>query len=521
MALSREEEKARRQRLKDDYEFYARNSLKIRTKSGGVEPLALNRAQMYLHRVAEEQRRLTGMVRLIVLKGRQQGISTYVEGRFYWRVTHRKGVRAFILTHEDAATQNLYEMVQRYHDNCPPPVKPVTGAANAKELNFSKLDSGYKVGTAGTKGTGRSSTIQYFHGSEVAFWPHADTHAMGVMQAIPREPGTEVFLESTANGIGNYYHAQWQLAESGESDFIAVFLPWYWQDEYKIAADGLKLNKDEATLLEQYGKDGLTREHLAWRRKKIVELSTSGDSSSGEWRFRQEYPMNAAEAFQTSGDGGLISAEAVMRARKNKTARASGAKVVGVDPARYGDDATGIAFRQGRVCTRIERHKGLSTMQVAGLIGKILEDPVTKEPSDIDMVFIDVGGLGAGVVDRLIELGFEDRITAVNFGEKALEEDRYANKRSEMWCELNEWLQMPVKIPDEDSLQSDMCAPTFEYDSASRVVLESKKHMRGRGVRSPDEADALALTFAYPVAPKGAPKHRIPASQPVDSTVGY
>ena len=519
MALTAAQERAKRQRLKDDYAHYAANCLKIRTKSGGIEPLALNRAQQYLHKIAEEQRRLTGMVRLIVLKGRQQGISTYIEGRLYWRVTHRKGVRAFILTHEDAATANLYEMVQRYHEHCPIPVKPLTGAANAKELNFSKLDSGYKVGTAGTKGVGRSSTIQYFHGSETSFWPHADTHAMGVMQAVPREPDTEVFLESTANGLGNYYHAQWQLAEAGMSDFIAVFLPWYWQDEYQIEGD-INLTPAESDLLKQYGPDGLTKAHLAWRRQKIVELSTSGDTSSGEWRFRQEYPMNAAEAFTTSGDTGLISAEAVMRARKHK-ARASGAKVVGVDPARYGDDSTGIAHRQGRECSRIESLKGLSTMQVAGLIGKLLQDPVTQEPSDIDMVFIDVGGLGAGIVDRLIELGFEDRITAVNFGEKALDVDRYSNKRAEMWCEMNEWLQMPVSIPDEDGLQADLCAPEYEYDSASRVVLESKKHMRARGVRSPDKGDALALTFALPVAPKGVPRHRIQAARPADTTVGY
>lgn len=94
------------------------------------------------------------------------------------------------------------------------------GASNAKELYFSDIDSGYKVGTAGTKGVGRSSTIQYFHGSEVAFWPHAETHAAGVLQAIPKEPGTEIILESTANGIGNYFHKMWREAERGESEYI-------------------------------------------------------------------------------------------------------------------------------------------------------------------------------------------------------------------------------------------------------------------------------------------------------------
>jgi len=213
--ILRPRERAIRQRLKDDFLHYAARCLKIRTKAGRVEPFQLNEAQRYIHGRVEEQRARTGKVRAIILKGRQQGCSTYVEGRFYWRVSHSKGVRAFILTHEEEATNNLFELADRYHENCPDLVKPMTGASNAKELYFNKLDSGYKVGTAGNKAVGRSSTIQLFHGSEVGFWPNAQSHAAGILQAIPDEPGTEVWLESTANGIGNYYHQQWQAAESG------------------------------------------------------------------------------------------------------------------------------------------------------------------------------------------------------------------------------------------------------------------------------------------------------------------
>ena len=90
-------------------------------------------------------------MRAIILKGRQQGVSTYVEGRFYWQTTHRKGVRAFILTHEADSTSALFEMVERYHESAPRFVKPSTGASNQKELSFDELDSGYKVGTAGNK----------------------------------------------------------------------------------------------------------------------------------------------------------------------------------------------------------------------------------------------------------------------------------------------------------------------------------------------------------------------------------
>ena len=180
-----------RRRLRDDFQHYASRCLQIRTKTGGVVPFTLNRAQRFIHDRLEAQRAELGYVRALILKGRQQGCSTYIGGRYFHRVTHSFGTRAFILTHDEQATNNLFEMVQRFHDHCPEVVRPQTGSANAKELIFSALDSGYKIGTAGTKGVGRSSTIQFFHGSEVAFWPHAETHAAGILQAVPEAPGTD------------------------------------------------------------------------------------------------------------------------------------------------------------------------------------------------------------------------------------------------------------------------------------------------------------------------------------------
>jgi hypothetical protein len=448
--------------------------------------------------------------------------STYVEGRFYWKVTQGKGKQAYILTHEEPATQNLFKMVERYHDNCLPKLKPITGMNSAKELNFASIDSGYKVGTAGSKGTGRSSTIQYFHGSEVAFWPHADTHAAGVIQGVPMEPDTEIFLESTANGIGNYFHHQWQMAESGESEYIAVFLPWYWQDEYKVLiSKEFRPTIEELELLKHFGPDGLTMEHIAWRRIKTVELSVPGEE--GDWKFKQEYPFTAQEAFQTSGDDVLINPKNVLKARKSEVA-CYGAHVVGVDPARFGVDRTGIIHREGRKAYGIQTLKKKGTMEVAGICARILKHPITGKNTNVDMMFIDVGGLGAGVYDRLEELGFEDegRITAVNSAEKPLEEEQYMNKRAEMWGEMREWFSMRVDVVDSDELHADVCGPKYKYDSASRLVIEKKEDMMKRGLRSPDIGDALALTFAFPVAPKRK-LHGQGSNDfaPVDTMVGY
>lgn len=483
-------ERAIRQRLKDDFRHYAAKCLRIRSKSGAIEPLNLNRVQGFIHDRLEDQRANTGRVRALILKGRQQGCSTYVGGRYYHRTTHSRGIRAFILTHEDAATQNLFEMVNRYHENCPSLVRPSTGAANAKELFFDRLDSGYKIGTAGTKGVGRSSTVQLFHGSEVAFWPNAESHAAGVLQAVPDEPGTEVILESTANGLGNFFHQKWRDAESGIGDFIAVFVPWFWQDEYRKAVPpGFALDEEERGYRDVYGLDD---EQMAWRRNKVAELK---DASL----FKQEYPATAAEAFQMSGHDSFIKPELIARARKAEIEE-SGPLVIGYDPAWTGADRHSMARRRGRRIRSVESRSKLDTMQAAGWCKQVID---AEKPARL---FIDVGGVGAGVYDRLIEMGYGEVVRPINFGSSPFEPEPVegggpANRRAEMWLKSRDWLEDPagVQVPDSDSLQADACGPTYKYDSNTRLLLEKKEDMRKRGVPSPDEWDAVALTFAEPV----------------------
>jgi len=450
-----------------------------------------NSAQHHVHKIVEHQKLVTGKVRVLALKGRQQGLSTYVEGRFYWLVTHRKGVRAFILTHLGEATHNLFEMAQRYHQYCPNLVKPDASNSSARELFFGGLDSGYKVGTAGNPGVGRSSTIQYLHGSEVAYWENAPEHAKGIIQAVPSDKGTEIFLESTANGIGNYFCEQWQLAEAGQSDYIPIFVPWFWQDEYKRSIEeAFRPGEEEIELIKLYS---LSPQQLMWRRYKIQELSVAG--GDGKHAFRSEYPNNAVEAFSLSGDDTLIHPDLVMHARKNDKVEGIGQLIVGCDPARFGGDRTSIIYRRGRKASNLRSYEGKSTMEVAGILDKIIR---TDHP---DKVCVDVGGLGAGVVDRLWELGHKDIVLDINSGSSPLDGDLYFIKRDEMWGLCKQWLEMkPVSIPDSDSLHADLCAPRYDFDSLNRLRVETKKSMKKRGLRSPDESDALCLTFAMPFA---------------------
>ena len=470
--------------------------LTIRPKSGALARLILNRAQQFIHGRLDAQLRETGRVRALILKGRQQGCSTYVAARFYHRAIHAKGVRVFILTHEEAATQNLFEIVERFHAHCHPQLKPSTGAANAKELYFDALESGYKVGTAGTKGVGRSATIQLFHGSEVAFWPHGETHAAGALQAVPDAAGTEVILESTANGMGNFFHETWRGAEAGENDYVAIFVPWYWQDEYRKDPPGdFVPSEEEATYAALHGLD---HAQLAWRRAKIAQLKDPA-------LFRQEYPASAAEAFEMSGHDSFIPPELVAAARK-ATCAAAGPLVIGFDPAWKGEDRHAMAWRQGRRLIKVECKTKLDTMQAAGWVKQVIDTDRPKR------VFVDVGGVGAGVYDRLAEMGYGEIVRAINFGSAPFEpapRDAHgrpsggaANRRAEMWMKSKDWLADPAgaQIPDSDALQADACGPGYGYDSNTRLLLEKKDDMRRRGAASPDQWDAVALTFAEPVA---------------------
>lgn len=483
-----DDEKRIRKRLKDDFIYYSTKCLKIRTKEGEILPFQLNKAQLYIHHKIQEQKGRTGKVRALILKGRQQGCSTYVGGRFYHQTTHNFGTQSFILTHALDATNNLFKMAQRFYQNTPELVRPAISTNNSKELIFGILDSGYKLGTAENKSVGRSATIQLFHGSEVAFWANAGEHAKGIMQAVPDSFNTEIFLESTANGIGNYFHQQWQKAEAGLSDFIAIFVPWFWQNEYKRdVPDSWALTENESDLQRQYQ---LTNEQLAWRRYKIIDLSVNG--IDGEKAFNQEYPCNSNEAFQLTGEDSYIDSALAMKCRKT-TAEKYGPILIGVDPARFGDDRTSIIMRQGRVAYGLTSYVKKDTMEVTGAVHNLI---LEHKPSK---VFVDVGGLGAGVVDRLNEMGYRDLVVPVNAGAVPLDARKYCNKRAELWGQCKEWMRdEPCQIPDSDSLHADLCGIRYSFDSNSRLVMESKDAMKKRGIRSPDESDALCLTFALP-----------------------
>jgi len=172
--------------------------------------------------------------------------------------------------------------------------------------------------------------------------------------------------------------------------------------------------------------------------------------------------------------------------------------ILGVDVAWHGDDRSCVYLRQGLRATWLGTWHDVDNMQLAGLVAQF------EDQHRADAVCIDVGW-GAGVIDRLRQMG--RRPIPVNFGSKPLDEARYANKRAEMWCLMKDWLASGSKapgeagaaIPDRQDLIDDLCGPQYFFTPSGKIALESKDDMRKRGLASPDEGDALALTFAVNV----------------------
>jgi hypothetical protein len=483
-------------RFRSDFPHFAKSCLQIRTKGEQTVPFVLNEAQTIIHERLEQQKREKGFVRALILKARQQGASTYIAARFYHRTSLHTNVNTYILSHEQASSDALFTIVDRYQRHNP--FAPVVGSANVKELEFKKLDSSYQVATAGQKAGGRGRSVSLFHGSEVAFWTNAADHFASSVQAVPLMPNTEIVLESTANGIGGEFFKRWQKAEAGDGDYIAVFIPWFTSSEYsrepgpyfEISTEAPEGGMSEATLVELFG---LTTAQLAWRRAKIEEI--------GEHLFKQEYPATAQEAFVSQGEGPYIEAEYVLRAQKCKP-EAHGPLVLGVDPAGSGGDRFAICARRGYAVLWVKYRTHIDAEEGAAWVRGLIDE---LDPARVN---IDNGGGGNGsaIISRLKALGpkFQEKIRAVNFGGTAEakvanpKKPGPANRRAEMWMRMRDWLMDPVgaSIPTMDDLPSDLSSVRKKPKPNGDFLLESKLDMKARQVRSPDLADAIALTFA-------------------------
>lgn len=250
-------------------------------------------------------------VRLIILKARQMGVSTLIESIAFATCMVRPYTRSLIVSHDLDSSKHLLDMTRRYWetswfaaDNIYTP-KNLSG----DKIGWHEPDTNIRVTTAKNLAGGRSHTIHFLHASEVAFWEKGKELMKGLSQAVPRQPLTFQFLESTANGFGNYYKQTWDAAVAGDSSYLPVFYPWWQHNAYTADHVGLghladnplsNLDDEERALTRGFKRLGLDardiRSKLLWRRE-ILGTECGGDLEV----FHQEYPATPEEAFVSTG----------------------------------------------------------------------------------------------------------------------------------------------------------------------------------------------------------------------------
>lgn len=196
--------------------------------------------------------------------------------------------------------------------------------------------------------------------------------------------------------------------------------------------------------------------------------------------------------FPRQGSTQLISGEVVTNAQKREVQPQSNAvRILTADIARYGDDESVISRVQGRKLYEQIVLRSMDTMTVAQWIGAQIRE------YDPDLIVIDGVGIGAGVVDRLRQWGFDVQEALTGLPPSTENKDLFFNKRIEMWEDMKSWLET-ADIPDDPDLFRQLTGITYSYDNRLRKVLERKEDMKKRGMASPDRADSLALAFAFP-----------------------
>lgn len=479
-------------KFKNDFPAYAKSVLKC-TRVGegyGLADLELNSQQKKLHELIERQLKETGRVRVVVLKSRRLGISTYVAGRFTHKLAFSKHRNVNVTTHKSDASQTVFKIYKRYLDNLPPLLKPTLKSNNTSKVEFDGTDCHIEIATANSPDTGRGSTYHFMHLSEVAAWDNGAEICAGLLQTVSEAAGTEIIFESTARGIGDTFHNMWCGADKigpdgeiipGTNGYLGIFLNWLEDDKcYSEPPEDFEATTEEKELIRIWN---MNPGQVWWRRKQI--------SLIGEAKFLEEYPLTAAEAFRVSNNDSFITSEAVLRARKNDLKINEEAPlVIGVDVARSGTDATCFVWRRGRNAYRYVKYYGLRNDEVAyKLIDIIKKDKPAKVNIDAS------GGFGTGVIDFLRDKGYEAE--EVHFSSKPFN-DTYFNRRAEIYGELRDWLNGEVSIPDEDDIETDLCSFGYTH-RGEKILLESKSDVKKRIRRSPDIGDALALTFAIPL----------------------
>lgn len=298
-----------------DFPLFAKNHLKIKDEDGNIVPFLLNELQLYVWEGYIKPGLEQGIpIRLLVLKCRQTGISTMIEGVLYWISAKDAFQKMLILGHESKSSANLYDMFERFYKYSPEWMKHrIDTNQREKKIKYAETENEIDVQTAGANvdsqkaGTGRSSTYQFIHATECAFYPDYTTTFLGLLQASKK--AKMIILETTANGFNDFKN-DWDESKKGYGDYQTVFLAWNkfksYSKNFESELERDRLAKDvgtnmryneyeqEETLL--MSKHNCTLEQLNWRRWAIDNLC-----KAQVLLFHQEYPTTDTEAFISTG----------------------------------------------------------------------------------------------------------------------------------------------------------------------------------------------------------------------------
>ncbi|MCU7888870.1 MAG: terminase [Candidatus Thiodiazotropha sp. (ex Lucinoma aequizonata)] len=247
--------------------------------------------------------------------------------------------------------------------------------------------------------------------------------------------------------------------------------------------------------------DCFNKDEALWRTRSIDSRTVEGLDSAVYQRiadrYGEEHDVTRVEVrgmFPMTGSNQFIDRPTVIDATERKLFTDEGEPLcMGIDVARYGDDESVFRWRKGRDGRSIPpaRYRGLDLMSLSEKAAYWIEQ---TRP---DAVFVDGGGVGGGVVDRLKQLGF--RVVEVQSGGRANDNLRYLNKRIEMWDKMREWL-ITACIDNHDQLILDLTGPEYSRDEQGRLKLERKDDMKKRGLVSPNDGDSLSFTFDRTIA---------------------
>jgi hypothetical protein len=235
-------------------------------------------------------------VRIIILKARQLGISTVTAGIMYnWAFLH-PGIRSLVIAHDTEASKNLFDKAKLMWEEWPFRSLYTESHNSQKTLGWEETRSSLRIATARNTGSGRSFTFHAVHASEAAFWEDPETLMTGLGQSVPYAHGSIIVIESTANGVGGWFHDQWQDAVLGKTVFKPIFFPWHKHKGYSFPTTTLTemdYVKDERDLAKQFS---LNPGQIAWRRHTIQNECMNDIN-----KFHQEYPCTPEEAFLSTG----------------------------------------------------------------------------------------------------------------------------------------------------------------------------------------------------------------------------